>query len=72
MRTLRRTLPAAALAALLLLCDGAPAQKAPAGRGEYLLPRVGMRVSLDVLVDGRPMRPVSHRGKTWLPETALM
>jgi len=36
-----------------------------------LPPRDGMRVGFEVRVDGRPLRTVSHRGKTYLPVPRL-
>lgn len=71
MITLRKTLPVVALITSLL-CNDTLAQKiTPARGGEELLPRAGMRVCLDILVDGKPVRTISHKGKTYLPVATL-
>jgi hypothetical protein len=47
-------------------------RKPPRDRDEFVLPPWdGLRVGLEVLVDGRPLRTVSHRGKTYLPVPRL-
>jgi hypothetical protein len=55
------------------VCAGAWAQNAaPAGRGEHVLPeRWTMRVSMEVLLDGQPMRTIHHAGKTYVPVARL-
>ncbi|MFO0866953.1 MAG: hypothetical protein U0744_20315 [Gemmataceae bacterium] len=43
-------------------------REAPAGREASIVPKLGpMNVSLDVLVNGRPLSTIRHAGKTYLP-----
>jgi hypothetical protein len=50
-----------------------PAHSYPSpARAEHLLPRPdGLRVGLEVLVDGEPLPTIRHRGKTYLPVPRL-
>jgi hypothetical protein len=69
MRRVQQFLIGAALIAVLWACAATWGQ-GPALTWGDLDPRpLGgpMRVSLDVLIEGRPMRTVEHRGKTYLP-----
>jgi hypothetical protein len=53
---------------------GAFLAAAPAAelRSDYIVPpRDGMRVGLEILVDGRPLPTVHHAGKTYLPVPRL-
>jgi hypothetical protein len=60
---------------VVLLGTGAASaarKKAPPDGVEYRPPQWGgMRVSLEVLVGGRPLRTVEHEGKTYLPVPRL-
>jgi hypothetical protein len=49
--------------------DKRPVERQPVEFGRP--PRPGMRVSLDILVDGKPMPVVQHQGKTYLPVPKL-
>jgi hypothetical protein len=54
------------------LWTGAAARGAELQFTDYTVPpRGGMRVGLEVLVDGRPLRTVDHAGKTYLPVPRL-
>jgi hypothetical protein len=51
---------------------GTPPDPGPWDRREVILPRPGfMHVSMDVLVDGQPVRTITHRGRTYLPVPRL-
>ena len=58
---------------LYATAPGAPVdRRPPRDREEFVLPPWdGLRVGLEVLVDGRPLRTVSHRCKTYLPVPRL-
>lgn len=78
----RRSAELGSATAPLLLLDAVPTAakqqtpapegaKAPAQRVQIMPIRRAMHVSLEVLVDGRPMRTVQHKGKTYLPVPKL-
>jgi hypothetical protein len=47
-------------------------RRPPRDRDEFVLPPWdGLRVGLEVLVDGRPLRTVCHKGRTYLPVPRL-
>jgi hypothetical protein len=51
---------------------GADEKQTPALPAEIMPPRWdGMRVGLEILVDGKPMRTIQHHGKTYLPVLRL-
>jgi hypothetical protein len=51
-----------------LMAAGAPVSLEPSQPRHFVPPpRTAMRVSMDVLVDGTPMRTIHHEGKTYLP-----
>ncbi|MFO0968917.1 MAG: hypothetical protein U0793_25475 [Gemmataceae bacterium] len=55
-------------ASMRVVGKSAPGGDTPHERDDLVLPRPGlMRVAMDVLVDGRPIRTVYHAGKTYLP-----
>jgi hypothetical protein len=51
---------------------GNPADLKPREREEFVLPpRDSMRVGLEVLVDGRPLRTINHEGRIFVPVPKL-
>ncbi len=72
MRSARRGVLVSALMLAGLLTGGARGAAAELQIGEYVLPpRDGMRVGLEVLVEGRALATVAHAGKTYLPVPRL-